>query len=133
MSFVDTMPLTVNGLLSSGGPMGLTVAGKLSVIGNVGTPASIVSVGGQTISASSLDVRSNGANATITNNGGDQTITVDGGAIDVQTVAPAGFAQILQNGVGVQTITANAADHLDLTAEFGNASIQAMNGASQVV
>jgi filamentous hemagglutinin family protein len=122
-------PVTVAGPVTSTGTMNLGVAGALSVVGNAGLAASLSSTGGQTITASSLDVRSNGANATITNSGGNQNITINGGGsdtgLDVRTLASVGTAVINNTApTGVQQINVTG-DHISLNAGFGNAAILA--------
>jgi hypothetical protein len=103
------------------------------VIGNPGVSASLSAQSGQTIIAGALDVRSQGASASINNNFGDQNITINnslaGGGLSVQTLTPGGTASIF-NGAGTQSITLNAGD-LNVNAGVGNAVIQS-NGTQSV-
>jgi filamentous hemagglutinin family protein len=128
--------LTVNRSVNSTGPMNLNIDGALSVIGIPGAPANLTAQTGQTISARSIDVRSQGSTAAIINSGGDQTITVNGGGassgIDVRTLSTGGIAQILNSSpLGAQRITVTGADHINVNAGLANAEILA-NGTQNI-
>lgn len=112
--------------------LNVNVAGGLRVqAGTAPTArASVASVNGQTIHAGFVEVTSQANNGADISNiaNGSQTITVTGGGvspgIDVQTLASGGFASIGNSaGFDAQTITVTDADHININAVGGPASI----------
>jgi filamentous hemagglutinin family protein len=103
--------LTVNGFVSSNGLMNINVAGALNVVGNGGLDGVLLSGGGQTITAQSVNVSAqDGRLGQIVNNGiGAQTITT--GALTLSggsALVYPNLSGVVQNAGDAQTINASS-------------------------
>ena len=114
-SLVSGGDVNVAGLVSSAGSMILDAGGNLKLDGSL-VDAVLMSNGGQTITAQSIDLTAqNGRRANIENQGGPQEVTARSGGMNLQGVGGAGVAQIINNNnviPGDQTI--NVAGQLDI-------------------
>jgi filamentous hemagglutinin family protein len=123
--------LSVTNSVTSGGLMEVNVAGGVKVSASGAQNAMLRSVGGQTITARSLEVTAaDGGFAAVSNTGPiAQTINVAGGTgVDVQTLSGGGFAQISADLGGSQTINVVDGDHINVNGANGGAGIFAIGG-----
>ena len=106
--------VNVAGVVQSTGTMNVNAGGALN-LNATAQDALLTSVGGQTMSAESVNLSAqNGRRANIENQGGHQEVTARTGGMNLQGVGGAGVAQIINNNVipGDQTI--NVAGQLDI-------------------
>jgi trimeric autotransporter adhesin len=87
--------LTVAGLVSSTAPMTVNAGGRLHLDGTSGVDAVLLSSGGQTISAQSIDLVAQGRRANIENVNGSQSVTARTGGMNLQVPSGSGVAQII--------------------------------------
>ena len=127
----NTGNVTVSGIVTSNGAMDLDVAGDIAVVAAGTQDAMLRSFGGQNINARSLAVTStDGRTAAVWNTGPSvQSINLSGGAgLDVQTLSPGGFAQVLADGGSSQAIAVTSGDHISVNGIGGVAMIGAFGG-----
>jgi filamentous hemagglutinin family protein len=135
LSLQQTGDLLVRGLVISG-PQNISATGHLSVFADAASAGSLSAVGGQTISARSMEVTAqDNASAFVSNNQfGNQAITIAGGGastgLDVRVLSGNGAASISNNAAGAtQAISVTDADHISVVGMGpGGASIFATSG-----
>ncbi|HXU01613.1 MAG TPA: hypothetical protein VN903_11510, partial [Polyangia bacterium] len=100
--------VAVDGVVNVGGRLNLNAGGTLSLNGAGASDSQLISTGGQTISARAVAMNAQDTRRAIIQNNasGNQTLTVGAGGIDMNVVAGAGVAQIINNGANAgQTVS----------------------------
>ena len=119
----------------------ITVGGGVILQGGAGAGqnATLASIGGQDITATYIDIRSQGTGTAriVNSSGGSQTIHTTGANINGEGIViradGAGIAEILNSPATTQTITVDNADYVRLVGAVGDARIQAANGDQVIV
>jgi filamentous hemagglutinin family protein len=129
--------LLVTGIVQSG-PQAIAATGALTVRGDATSSGQLSALGGQSISAHSMEVvGQDGGSAFVSNNGsGNQAITVTGAGagLDVRTLSGSGTAGISNLAFGApQSINVVDADHISVNSMGTGSAIITANGGTQAI